>query len=942
MRIYFANASRCLKLICSSLETLADFSSCLLVHKSPFDISTIPCINTFRSFEPSLKSSSDAHPAEMDTHTLRLITGHPRNGSEGSTSTIRSLLPVGSCEAHRTRIGPGYAEPVTGRSKVDHREVGISQLNGFRNLDKLLERTTLQDIEMMPLFPSCEPCENPIRIRKLGIKSNRLQRNMYESGYSFGKLPLISLADEKCRVHVRTRRITFKPGTLLRDNFQSGFIYDTSLLACLAGQTRGYSVRNGKGFNPSAVLKQRVPVLGAVCHENSQHEEEKPLPRQPIQRVFLWKSWQSVPLDLSSKGEKEQNIVKTPTTFRELSNKDVKTTSLSIQTRFDTRHHRSLQTAYPMESFSHLWATRYALILEEKSVIKPWGEFSEATWQSLITHGMDSEAILQVWWKFPVGERGDVWREFMLWALRHSPERALKVLDVTISDGVPEIPTYALRDCLDHLAAFYLRELKSWDSIKLDRILRLTCKFIEVYAFGRRPYILIDESTICFLLTRCENDQARNLWDTLVRYHFPLGRKTLFRFLAKFAKMADISRFLEVLNRAVRKGMWIDSSHLQQRCARLLCLSFNSESQFADRVLLWDRILQIGIRPSIKMYNAMIRNYVEAQQYDAALSLYKHARDQKVAPNILTYHYLLEVFKRESKFDFLDLVVRDAEADGALLASDFLVDNLLMASMQLGFPELLRLYGRYYDPAPLYDFGLVELGRFLFEPVTLSRPPPSRAVAVLLMAYINFDPLSNKVVDLYDRYCILFYEGHSHARAMASTRYVSNAFIAAFGRRSETVKLCTVVIRAMLCPAPPPRRHSLGPAIKAVEVLPPDVITWTLLLQAFCRHSQMMAAEKVIIMMRERGVEPNERTWSILIYGYAKAQDIDGAMDAVKEMMAAGFPVSDYILSALSMYQGREELLNRLDDALTVDSKPENAIYDVLKEESEKQVQGAY
>lgn len=576
------------------------------------------------------------------------------------------------------------------------------------------------------------------------------------------------------------------------------------------------------------------------------------------------------------------------------------------------------------DKFLFIWTTRYAVIVRGIWVLKPWKLFLKMTFQRLITPRMDREAIRRAWSNFPVENLDETWREYMLWALQHSPIRALKVLNVAILDGVPYIPRYVLSDCLDYLVAFYVRKHESPHPLTLDLILHLTCKFMRDSGFPHRLQpASVSGRTLFLILSCCKNNQARTLWDTVEASDIELAMLPLLSFLSKFRKMADMSRCMEVIRKASRIPSYKAHRTFQYQCAQFLRVHFGNENWSNVQAQIRDWILETGIRPSIKLFNIMIKDCVLADECDAALTLYKIARDQKVMPNSATYSYLLKGIKRGWSFDVLDLVVRDTEADGQLYNSDYLVFQVLLLNMHLDFPEFLQVYWRYCDIAPLYEFGILKRGPVLLNPAASSRPPSSRAVALMIRKYIIQNPTSPEVVDLYKNYCALVHGGNPHAIFMARSDYVWHHFLWAFGKHAKTLEYCMIVIRTMLRPTlPSPKSLATG----TDKIQQPTVISWTLLLQAFCRHNQMIAAEKVMTMMREREVEPNEMTWSILIYGYAAAQNIDGAMSAVERMKAAGFPVTDYIVSALGQYQDRQKLLERLDDTIKADSGPEDEV----------------
>lgn len=92
----------------------------------------------------------------------------------------------------------------------------------------------------------------------------------------------------------------------------------------------------------------------------------------------------------------------------------------------------------------------------------------------------------------------------------------------------------------------------------------------------------------------------------------------------------------------------------------------------------------------------------------------------------------------------------------------------------------------------------------------------------------------------------------------------------------------------------------------------PDVYTWSVLLKAFMDHGQPRAAEKVLTMMEERGVWPNQVTWSSLMIGYARMQDMSMTVDAVNRLQRSGFNLDMITMKGLAYFRNRRALIEAL------------------------------
>ncbi|KAG4443461.1 hypothetical protein IFR05_001031 [Cadophora sp. M221] len=92
----------------------------------------------------------------------------------------------------------------------------------------------------------------------------------------------------------------------------------------------------------------------------------------------------------------------------------------------------------------------------------------------------------------------------------------------------------------------------------------------------------------------------------------------------------------------------------------------------------------------------------------------------------------------------------------------------------------------------------------------------------------------------------------------------------------------------------------------------PDIYTWSILLKIFMDQHQPRAAEKVLSMMRERGIEPSQVTWNKLALGYARMQDTTMTVDALRRLEETGLSADDYTMSAMGMIRNRRVLIDAM------------------------------
>lgn len=109
---------------------------------------------------------------------------------------------------------------------------------------------------------------------------------------------------------------------------------------------------------------------------------------------------------------------------------------------------------------------------------------------------------------------------------------------------------------------------------------------------------------------------------------------------------------------------------------------------------------------------------------------------------------------------------------------------------------------------------------------------------------------------------------------------------------------------------PPPNEASSVP----FDHPQPSVYTWSIILRAVSRSTgNAEAAERVLDMMRRRGVEPNLVTWNTLVRGYTNTQRVVKTVLALERLVAAGYQPDSYTQRALASMRYREQALALLE-----------------------------
>lgn len=250
---------------------------------------------------------------------------------------------------------------------------------------------------------------------------------------------------------------------------------------------------------------------------------------------------------------------------------------------------------------------------------------------------------------------------------------------------------------------------------------------------------------------------------------------------------------------------------------------------------------------------------------------------------------------------------------------------------------------------------------------------PVPTLVVMLTALLRELTEPRLVITFYNHFCDLVKAGDPTAAALSKSTHVYNIILMALGRFPETLAFCTRLIGDMLSQnlaatsmnidsSPPAdgsqclpqvyrpvhddaQSHNPGQIQAHSEVSPrlaspeqpsdtadqakpisgngpspsqqrlhpkPDIYTWSILLKVFMDRRQPRAAEKVLTMMKDRDVWPNQVTWNSLIFGYARMQDMSMTVDAVNRLQRGGFDLDGVTMRGLTYLENRRALIEAM------------------------------
>ncbi|KAL8914830.1 MAG: hypothetical protein Q9171_000666 [Xanthocarpia ochracea] len=511
----------------------------------------------------------------------------------------------------------------------------------------------------------------------------------------------------------------------------------------------------------------------------------------------------------------------------------------------------------------------------------------------------------------------------MLWALQHQIDKAVAFLDVTLSDSSMPAPRHAVEDSLKHIVSVSLQGQVANLQRKND-IHRLFCTFAEASMLRDDRTHSISQKIVYLVMRHSDNHQARVLYEVLLHARLDVDPNTLIHFMDRFTRMGRPDLAMHVLKRIAASGVNLSFESVQYSCVTLLRTQFDEVDWYKIQSYLVTEMLELGIRPGIPMLNAMILNAVEACDYQTAQAMFETARIHGIRRDTITYSILLKGAVHSLHESLVRRIMHMAEEDGALPNNNELVFSLVITMLQRAqfndrkkmgsarrYRAILKIYSRYCNISPLQELGIyIDTDNHVDTAGTVTEPSP-KLLSIMIVSYIRLIGRPGFVQELYNRYQSHVDQNHNLIAPIAETDHLANAFLLGLGRHTATFKICPIILRNMLEPS----------VTTTVKVAQPTINTWSIAARSYFFHGQRAAGEKIVEMMRARGVPPTLVTWNTVVSGYASLQDASGVVKVMKGMEAAGIEADSYTLKAMAKIRDRDRLLNALRKAAANDEK---------------------
>ncbi|TID15722.1 pentatricopeptide repeat protein [Venturia nashicola] len=514
------------------------------------------------------------------------------------------------------------------------------------------------------------------------------------------------------------------------------------------------------------------------------------------------------------------------------------------------------------------------------------------------------------------------WPTIMLWFLHNNPEFAAKFLLASYVEPYP--PFYMVADSLEYLASYYLQSTEMHTVVEADYF-RAMFYILLNSCDATRPSI--SQKTIFLLATHSTAEQALYLQEVLHKAGIRLHHETLLHFAYVHANAGEFQKALDTLEAAVVAGADPLSESFLATCNKTLhCSVLHPDGYHASSYII-SRFLELGAEMNLKLYNVLIVNALAANDLLTALRIFSLLEENKVEIGHVTYLILLNGYKHstEAVGEFEATVVRKAHECTLRTQDPWLATEILHCTY---LHYLKSSDGKDHDHIAIFDSTLAAYTRyFQIWPLRILNidarqgrerkvylPPPPAAINIILTAYLKAYPArAPSTFKLFLAYFENAVESGGQTtryfRRMSkllTNDYTYNVFLMALSQDERNLQSCTSLVQQMgkVLPA-----HLLPPDYctrEPLELAQPTAQTWSILLNAFAQHGQVAAAEKVMDLMRKRGLEINVVTWNSLLKGYVLLQDIPGVVEALGRMEGEGFDADKFTTSTLKKITDRQ------------------------------------
>lgn len=624
--------------------------------------------------------------------------------------------------------------------------------------------------------------------------------------------------------------------------------------------------------------------------------------------------------------------------------------------------------------FSILCSGPRGLIREAPSLISYSTWIFPKTFKDEFINHESSSSLHQAWKAIPPKSRVRLWPELLITTLKDCPAKAMKVLCGTYSSPYP--PQRPFCDVLNFIIWHYLRYANPSDENPALELFKIISRLLSV---GPKDYIELSQTSIYLLMVHLPGLRyVEELYRTVDRSNNPLHYDTLVQFADRLAKGGGSFRetAYEIMEK-IGSMPAVDFNIPQMLSLSTTLIMRAGEDTTFNHNQVFEFLLMRGLRPNLITYNTLLYKTLQAGDANRGWQIHELMKENGVEPNAYTYSILLNDAKRrydQPAIRHITNIIEEKSLWNPIIVTDMLhimfLEDLRYYELELKraqrenwkrgtfedfrpIDKMLPIYCQYFQFEPLARLipGLGKVYKLITKldslpPQTdvLIEPRPAVLVVMITALLRSYDDEHTPRI-FYDNFRKMIKNNDPIIADMAAShrkhetesfhfRHVYNLTLLALGQAAKGIPDCVEILQDMCRPPPPLPEPDAEGIIPYVPLHPPkpDDTTWNVMVTIFMKHRQARAAEKVIGMMKARGVEPTEMTWHRLLQGYTLMQDTRQSIDVLERLTQSGFDVNSHTWSTLRRLRDRRALMEGM--KRIEEERDQKAFSDMLKVQS--------
>lgn len=496
-----------------------------------------------------------------------------------------------------------------------------------------------------------------------------------------------------------------------------------------------------------------------------------------------------------------------------------------------------------------------------------------------------------------------LWQPVTLWFMHYDPVTAL---DIVLAVTGRYLYYWQSRMALQCLVAQYRH--------RDDRATNLKRLVEELAAFARREprieRLTFNGTFYNFIMDYLTDEAISRLYENLkINEIIRQSSSTWLHFTSSFLDRHMVENALGALLQAKNADPDIKSAHFFRLCSRLLRAANSMPGGLRACIRIVDKLVGVGLTLNNNFTNIVMLNAVEAGDLKTAMEIYHSMRDHSLRPDDYTFAILLKACKSSiDDAELLNETIREALGRIDVLKAPVVASEIL---------HCLALHHTKHHPgntfeivadayAQLFRLDAPRLVGLLPSKLSyvenqdgLHRPHPrSRDIYVLLATFLEQSFKKTGTIDqayeIWQRFKNAIEAGQEPFASMVKSDHIFNAFLCAFVETKRGLLYAAEVVKYMQAPDEADAKH---------HRIRPTVQTWSIFVHCLARHGQMHLAEQLLTYMRGKGMQPNDVTWNTLLGGYAEEQDLEGVMDTIRRLEAAGNVWDEWTFGNLRRYR---------------------------------------